>query len=328
LAAVITKKSTYSMGGIVSHDRQLDRPHAYVRYDSSCSIHETLQTSSKSTKSGKTSHSGRNSPVKLAAVKSSALCDYPLLSFEEVQNAIPLCKKSWQQLEVTSVTNGIMLKDAFEFHVADNLGNAENEAGSAIVRLLRTERGGQKALSISKLVDRIVRFVTKKRLYEESAFKKKLMKLGREHARIGISHEMIGLFCEIFINSLSTIIRSFGDANDIIHSWKVNLRYVLTHMTAVRFSFLRAKSGKIVCSACEGRGSRSTGLCVECSAIYAMINSPSFLECDTPSLSLMGSDASGDGRRGRCYSIPENVDGEGMSSLIARPDAEVIDGCC
>jgi hypothetical protein len=279
------------MGGIVSHEEQSVygqfRLPVVAGSNTSCSINTQ-----------RTSHSERSSKsisIDLGAPKKHILLeDCPVPTFEEARSELALCRSSWKRIESTGVMNGLTLRDSFEFFVANCLGAAESDTSERILALLRSSRAG---LTTSALIAHIVRYVTRVRHYDDVVFNRKLMLLGREHARIGVTGDLMTVFCNILLKSVAACTRKFENADSILSAWTVNFKYVITHMTAVQFRFLRTVSGRTMCSTCEGRGGISTGLCAECGEVYEAINGNATVDIEVLSSEKL--------RRHRCYSIPE-----------------------
>jgi hypothetical protein len=251
--------------------------------------------------------------------------DYPVLPYHEIMRMWPMCCESWRNIELTGLMSGLTLRDTFEFHVSNSLGSMKSDGG-AMVALLRKSRITKSV----NLVSHVMRYVARKRPDNEDVFVRQLMMLGREHARIGVTPEMIISFCGILINSLTACIRDYDACESVIRAWKANLKYVVTHMTAVRFRFLRTVSGKVTCSRCEGRGGRSTGLCLDCGTMYATHSQTCAnkkADMETAPVSVISRSSSCDAMSYACSSIPDSGDSEQARSFILyRPQSSY--SCC
>jgi hypothetical protein len=170
---------------------------------------------------------------------SLTLDDFPLLSFEEVQELLPLCLKSWNNIAKTRVC-GYLLRDIFQLNVWEALRVSKHESAKAIEDMLQDAR-------VKKLFDpitHVMKYCIKARRPNEAQFKKKLLLLGREHARIGVHADMITHFCMVLLTALARCFVEEPAADVIIYAWVANLKYIVTHMTNLRFSFLRVISGE------------------------------------------------------------------------------------
>jgi hypothetical protein len=223
---VWTKRTKNRMGGIVTHPGNHTEPHT--------------QEEAMRTLSNKVSQSIRDKDIALT------LNDFPLLPYEEVQELLPLCVQSWNYIVTTRVGSGRLLGDCFQIYAYDGLCALKGEMGSSIASILGDAREKKSFNPITY----VMRYCIKTRRHSEAQFKKKLQLLGREHARVGVHAEMITQFCMVLLTAFAAC---FGDGtavDAIMYAWIANLKYIVTHMTNLRFSFLRVISGEVKCSKC------------------------------------------------------------------------------
>jgi hypothetical protein len=165
------------------------------------------------------------------------LSDMPLGTYAEVLELLPICVTSWNHVVHTKV-NGTLLGDLFQINVFDGLRNLKHDSGKIIEMLLSDSR---KKRSMNP-VTFVMRYCIKTKRSSEAAYKKKLLMLGREHSRIGVDGDMITQFCEILLNAFGSVLCDPMTRTPIMYAWMANMRFIVWHMTNVRFSFMRVLS--------------------------------------------------------------------------------------
>lgn len=172
-----------------------------------------------------------------------AFVDFPLHDFDQLQSLLPLCVQSWNYVVKTRV-NGKLLGDIFQMEVIRRVKAMRDPTGSIMEEVLLSS----KDVRSHNPVTAAMRYCVRTRRVDDQQFRKKLALLGREHARIGISADLIVCFCEILVSSFAACLQMDPMINldQIMYAWAANMKYIVTHMTSTRYSFLRVCSNETV----------------------------------------------------------------------------------
>jgi hypothetical protein len=174
------------------------------------------------------------------------LADIPLMQFEEISKLLPICISSWNHVVQSTVDGQVMLGNLFQLKVYDSLRDLKGDAGAQIEMLLRDSK---KKRAINP-VTYVMRYCIRTRRQNDSQFKKKLSVLGREHMRIGVTSELLTVFCETLLKAFASCFDNSSTSHAMIFAWMANMKYILSSMTATRFQFIRTLSGNGYCEKC------------------------------------------------------------------------------
>jgi ribosomal protein L37E len=230
--------------------------------------------------------------IQHVAAYSYTMAAAPSLSYQEIKPLLPLFASSWSDI-MSNKTAGCRLADMFHIGVIEGLKRLEE--GSIIDMLLRS--GTKKHSRAGNPVIFIMRYCIKALHTDEEAHVKKLHQLGHEHSRIGVTDHLIAVFCEVLLQALVRCLVPSDNSSKIIHAWAANFKYIVTHMTNRRFSFLRMGVLKHrTCTRCgEDLVNVDSEICNDC-----MLDNSSGTRSTSGIMYL-----NHDGLDHDCYSIPE-----------------------
>jgi hypothetical protein len=251
---------------------------------------------------------------------SLTLADFPLLPFAEVHQLLPLCIQSWNHIARTFV-DGQFLGDRFQLYAHQGLRELNSDVGWAIQSILSTCREKNSLNPVTYMM----KYTVRAGRHDEIQFNKRLQTLGREHARIGVEQEMIMQFCTVMLNSFARCLDGSMAVDAIMYAWLANLKYIVTQMTIVRFSFLRIVSGVVECAKCGCCGSACACMSPTASSDVASTVSSARTVSSTPSStqdSLFS--FAYDGPIHACYTVSEG--GSDEDALVLHASEGATDG--
>jgi hypothetical protein len=170
---------------------------------------------------------------------------------------LPICADSWNHVQHRKLSGrDTLLVDMFQVYAYESLQNLKSNQD--MVEMLVRASDRPKAINP---ITYVMRYCVKARRSDERSFNKKLMNLGREHARIGVDCDMMITFCEVLLTSFASCFPDRSALELIMHAWVANLRYIIAQMTRVSFSFQRSRQEMLEVSnaledcACESEDS-------------------------------------------------------------------------
>jgi hypothetical protein len=283
------RQIVFIMGGIVSRSNALAGQQTPIRYvcrrrstsETPLSIDDmNLKDADDDVVAFRDNSCGAGAAAHNSVLKS--LKDIPLLSYDVItKSMVPLCRASWKDSQEVAL-DGVLLPASFQRRVETRLynpGSTNRDISMAVLEMLNLSRYTKDFNPMTHIMQYAVNTC---RGGADHQVERKLIALGREHSRIGITPEMITLLCEVLLSSFaSCIYYCYANFEEIMTAWSALMKYLVTHMTRVQFTFLRTVSGTVICPRCAGLRSPSPGLCGQCVSRSNSFGSQSVLSVAT-----------------------------------------------